>query len=212
MSHSELTPPWPPVTEMCLVLDYPLVQNHPIDEFRTEDYIAMAFPLLFPYGTCDYRDNSLRRAAVTGIEYFRHLLRYKDGRFGRDPRFLQFMLNSRSRWQMLKSANLFIQKQDMEHLTTSDLRDILADPLQADSIAKRISRYGGQVPGLRPYWTKQKRELLAICKRRCPNAFVTYSAADTHWQKLHVLIEQQRHIATGISVDLSTLSMVEQRR
>src|SRR5947207_14924182 len=99
------------------------------------------------------------------------------------------MLNSRSRWQILKSANLFIQKQDMEHLTISDLHDILADPLQADSIAKCISRYSGQVPGLRLYWMKQKRELLTICKRCCPNAFVTYSAANTHWQKLHVLIE-----------------------
>ena len=90
---------------------------------------------------------------------------------------------------MLKSANLFIQKQDMEHLTISDLHDILADPLQADLIAKCISRYSGQVPGLRLYWMKQKRELLTICKRCCPNAFVTYSAANTHWQKLHVLIE-----------------------
>ena len=97
MSHSELTPPQPPVTEMSIVLDYSLVQNHPIDEFETEDYIAIAFSLLFPYGTCDYRDNSLRRAAVTGIEYFWHLLQYKDGRFGCDPHFLQFMLNSRSR-------------------------------------------------------------------------------------------------------------------
>ena len=42
--------------------------------------------------------------------------------------------------------------------------------------------------------------------------FVMYSTADTHWQKLHVLIEQQRQIATGVSVDLSTLSTVEQRR
>src|SRR5204863_303181 len=90
MSHSELTPPQPPVTETSVVLDYPPVQNHPIDEFKTEGYIAMAFPLLFPYSRCDYRDNSLRRATVTGIEYFWHLLRYKDGRFGRDPHFLQF--------------------------------------------------------------------------------------------------------------------------
>ena len=74
MSHSELTPPQPPVTEMSFVLDYSLVQNHPIDEFGTEGYIAMAFPLLFSYSTCDYRDNLLRRAAVTGIEYFQHLL------------------------------------------------------------------------------------------------------------------------------------------
>ena len=74
MLHSELTPLQPPVTEMSFVLDYPPVQNYPINEFETEGYIAIAFPLLFPYGTCDYRDNSLRRATVTGIEYFQHLL------------------------------------------------------------------------------------------------------------------------------------------
>ena len=70
MSHSELTSLRPPVTETSIVLDYPPVQNHPIDEFETEGYIAIVFPLLFLYDTCDYRDNLLRRAAVTGIEYF----------------------------------------------------------------------------------------------------------------------------------------------
>ena len=80
------TPPRPPVDNTELAIEYPETSYAPINEFVTEGYIAMAFPTLFPYGTCDLRDNSSRRTNVTASEYFKHLMRYKDGRFGRDPR------------------------------------------------------------------------------------------------------------------------------
>src|SRR5947207_2687225 len=80
-----------------VVIDYPAIREEPINEFSTDGYIVRAFPGLFPYGNCDLRDNSARLVKVANSEYFKHLLRYKDGRFGKDPRFVQFMLNSRLR-------------------------------------------------------------------------------------------------------------------
>jgi hypothetical protein len=62
---------------------------------------------------------------VSNAEYFKHLLRYKDGRFGKDPRFVQFMLNSRLRWQMMDTSKIFVKKQDMEQLTVAELREEL---------------------------------------------------------------------------------------
>jgi hypothetical protein len=66
---------------------WPTQNPHPINEYNTEGYIAMAFPTLFPTGRADFRDHS-RRAEELGLaEYFETLLRYKDGRFGSHPRY-----------------------------------------------------------------------------------------------------------------------------
>jgi hypothetical protein len=59
---------------------------NPMNEYRTEGYITMAFPTLFPYAKADLRDQSIREQEVETAEYFDALLRYKDGRFGSHPR------------------------------------------------------------------------------------------------------------------------------
>ena len=77
-------------------------------------------------------------------------------------------------------------------------------------LGKRVSRWAAGIPGLTPFWSSAKRSLLSICKRHCPNAFVTFSAADTYWSDLHRLIEHQRAIASGGPIlDLATLSVAE---
>ena len=108
-----------------VVIDYPAISEEPINKFSTDEYIVRAFPGLFPYGNCDLRDNSARLVKVANSEYFKYLLRYKDGRFGKDPRFVQFMLNSRLRWQMMDTSKIFVKKQDMEQLTVAELREEL---------------------------------------------------------------------------------------
>ena len=104
-----------------IAMEYPQLRNSPINEFSTPGFIVIAFPTLFPKGVCDLRDESRRRSSVSAIEYFQHLLRYKDGRFGRDPRFTQFMLNCRARWQLPDCSGVFYQKGDIEDVTISNI-------------------------------------------------------------------------------------------
>ena len=54
----------------------------------TEGYIAMTFPILFPFGGADLRDAQFRKHRVGIAEYFDALLRYKDGRFARHHRYV----------------------------------------------------------------------------------------------------------------------------
>ena len=69
--------PWPPRADA------------PINEFVTE---GCAFPTLFPTGTGDFL--APRERVVTVGNYFKHLMRYDDGRFARNPHFRYYALNS----------------------------------------------------------------------------------------------------------------------
>ena len=67
-------------------INWPDVNNNqPINEYRTEGYIAKAFPTLFPTGAADL--NAPRQQKVTAHEYFKHLILYHDDRFAKDERF-----------------------------------------------------------------------------------------------------------------------------
>ena len=66
-------------------MSWPTYGSNPISEFTTEGYFTQAFPALFPTGAGDFRSPRLR--SVTLGEYLKHIMRYKDGRFARHPRF-----------------------------------------------------------------------------------------------------------------------------
>ena len=68
-----------------LNLNYPTLDNDPINEFTTEDYIACAFPPLFPRGITDF--SRTRKIKVNLDQYIKHLMKYKDKRFIQGPRF-----------------------------------------------------------------------------------------------------------------------------
>ncbi|PKY59745.1 hypothetical protein RhiirA4_333013, partial [Rhizophagus irregularis] len=76
----------PPIT-------WPQIDNSPINEFQTPGYIiTMAFPTLYPTVKADLGTERIRD--IKPAEYFKHLLRYKDGRFRRHTHWRYFALNS----------------------------------------------------------------------------------------------------------------------
>ena len=79
-SADQTTVPWPHRVDT------------PVNEFNTKGYMSCAFPTLFPTGAGDFL--APRERVVTVGNYFKHLMRYDDGRFARHPRFLYFALNS----------------------------------------------------------------------------------------------------------------------
>lgn len=74
-----------------------------LSDLSTPDLAARCFPHLFPYGTGDFTTTQgLRRAdkkskhplaSVSPAEQVEHLMRYEDGRFIRDERFVFWWLN-----------------------------------------------------------------------------------------------------------------------
>jgi ATP-dependent DNA helicase PIF1 len=58
----------------------PVNPVHPVNEHSSE-YLSMAFPTLFPDGSADFNQPHLHKVHLG--DYFKHLLRYHDGRFAR---------------------------------------------------------------------------------------------------------------------------------
>lgn len=144
------------------VVDYPSILDEAVNEYTTDGYIARAFPCLFPYGRGDLRDESGRKIPVKEGEYFTHLMRYYDGRFGKDPRFVHFALNTKLRWALNRAAGYFVVKKQMAKVTVGEIRQ------QAEAsyvnLGRSIARWSSNVSGLAPYWYREKRELISICK------------------------------------------------
>ena len=74
------------------VVLWPQRGDTPINEFITEGYISCAFPTLLSTGAGDFL--APKEHVVTVGNYFKHILRYGDGRFVRHPRFRYFALNT----------------------------------------------------------------------------------------------------------------------
>ena len=72
-SADQTTVPWPNRADT------------PVNEFNTEGYMSCAFPTLFPTGAGDFLAPCER--VVTVGNYFKHLVKYDDGRFARHPPF-----------------------------------------------------------------------------------------------------------------------------
>ena len=68
----------------------PSIRSTPIDEAAGKDRIfAMAFPTLYPTGRADFNVPRLRKVDLD--EYARHMMCFRDGRFGRHPRWRFFV-------------------------------------------------------------------------------------------------------------------------
>ncbi len=67
-----------------ITLTQPVIRSTPINEHDPNlQYIVDVFVYLFPTGAADLHAEH-KFGKVTPVEYFRHLLRWHDGRFTRD--------------------------------------------------------------------------------------------------------------------------------
>ena len=65
-------------------IEWPHINNNPVNEFQTSGYITCAFPTLYPTEQADLCEECIRD--VKPAEYFKHLLLYKDRRFSHHAR------------------------------------------------------------------------------------------------------------------------------
>ena len=155
----------------------------PINEFVTEGYISCAFPTLFPTGAGDFL--APRERVVTVGNYFKHLMRYDDGRFARHPHFHYFALNSEMRWRAL---HVYIKQHPSDaRLSLDELRSMI--DCGGEQFSKRVMHYASSLRGTKQYWFKQRSRLIAMVDMLgMPTVFFTHSAADNQWPELARLI------------------------
>ena len=70
--------------------------------------MSCAFPSLFPTSAAEFASPRVRE--VTIDNYFKHLIKYKDGRFAKHPRFPYFALNTVMRWRVLQAGRIYVRQ------------------------------------------------------------------------------------------------------
>ena len=168
------------------IVPWPSRADAPINEFVTEGYISCAFPTLFPTGAGDFL--APRERVVTVGNYFKHLMRYDDGRFARHPRFRYFALNSEMRWRALQTGRVYIKQHPSDaRLSLDELRRMI--DCGGEQFSKRVMHYASSLRGTKQYWFKQRSRLIAMVDMLgMPTVFFTHSAADNQWPELARLI------------------------
>ena len=117
-----------------------------------------------------------RMRKITAVEYFKHLMRFKDGRFAKDPHFRSFAYNSLSRWQASDLGDVYV-KQHPDNL--EDDVDAMRGKLAKgdDDFVKRISCRSAKIRG---YWGARLADLIAMVQQvGPPTIYMTLTAADT---------------------------------
>lgn len=100
---------------------WPKIGNDPVNEFTTEGYITCAFPTLLPTDAGEFLAPRLH--GITVSNYFKHLIKYGDGRFTKHPRFHYLALNTEMRWHALQTRRIYINKHPKDtHLMLDELQ------------------------------------------------------------------------------------------
>ncbi len=175
-------------------MQWPSVENEPLNEYQVSHLATMAFPTLFPDGEGDPTNQGLLRD-VPLQERIEHLSKFAeiiDGkwvyRFANHPRFSYWAFNMIQRKRILQQSGIFLKQNPGEaHLTLDELREMAAGN-NANMFMSKVSRYVGNIAGTNAYWNRVREELKAIITNvGAPTLFFTFSSADMHWPELHAL-------------------------
>ncbi|XP_057831850.2 uncharacterized protein LOC131042550 [Cryptomeria japonica] len=169
------------------LIDWPRIDASLINEYVTLGLLDMAFPTLFPDGWCDWLEPRMRRVHLH--EFVKHLLRYKDHRFGQHSRFKYFMMNMIMRHRAQNSSTVFVKRsfQDMT-ITINELRQHMENTPHSH-LAYKTMRFGNKLRGTRSYWAHWHAKLIDMLHQiGSPTIFFTLSVADMYWLDLHALM------------------------
>ena len=177
-------------------MQWPSLENEPLNEYQVSHLATMAFPTLFPDGKGDPTNHGILRD-VSLQERIKHLLKFAeiiDGkwvyRFANHPRFCYWAFNMIQRKRILQQSGIFLKQNPGEaHLTIDELREMAATN-NTNAFISKVSRYVGNIAGTNAYWYRVREELKAIITSvGAPTLFFTFSSADMHWPELHALFK-----------------------
>ncbi|XP_020915212.2 uncharacterized protein LOC110252718 [Exaiptasia diaphana] len=177
-------------------LNWPTVQDRPVNEYQTPFLATMAFPTLFPDGKGDPTNQALVMD-VPLAERVKHLIKFAENvngkwiyRFASHPRFAYWAFNMILRKRTLQQSGIFLKQNPGEaHLTIDELRE-MAESDNSVVFMCKVSRYVANIAGTNAYWHRVKEDLKAIVTNvGTPTLFFTFSSADMHWPELHALFQ-----------------------
>ncbi|KAL7291691.1 hypothetical protein TKK_0014481 [Trichogramma kaykai] len=165
-------------------MNYPSTAGMPVNEFTTEGYIALAFPVLFPTGKGDYLQ--ARPVPISRDKYFKYLMHYEDGRFAKDPRFRYFAMNTILRHSAISKSNIYIKNMNIKGETLQELQNRITENR---SLLYNIMAYYTTLRSTSAYWHRRSNELTHMVDQLGKaTIFFTLSAADYHWSDLFRLL------------------------
>ncbi|RXK37035.1 hypothetical protein M231_05694 [Tremella mesenterica] len=107
-------------------LTAPGVRPTPLYEHdKTSQHLVQAFPFLFPQGLADL--HASRQSEVKPNNYFKHLMKFHDGRFASHPRFCYYAFNALLRWQAQSLASYYVSRNHHDQaLNAANIQQLLA--------------------------------------------------------------------------------------
>ena len=149
-------------------LNWPTVEDDPLNEYTTPFLATLAFPTLFPDGNGDPSNQSLKRD-VSFVSRIQHLLKYAECindkfnfRFASHPRFSYRAPNLIQRKRTLQQSSVFLKQNPGEaHLTLEELQNMAKNNTSKSFITK-LSRYVGNITGSSAYWHRVQQDLKII--------------------------------------------------
>ena len=106
----EIVQMWDQLQPVEVTLTQPQIRGTPINEHDPNiRSLIDGYPVLFPTGQADIHDDR-PIGKVSPEQYFRHLMRWHDGRFARHPRFRYLALNSIMRWSGKTQARCYASR------------------------------------------------------------------------------------------------------
>eukprot|EP01018_Ginkgo_biloba_P011228 Gb_05719 [translate_table: standard] len=121
------------------LVEWPDLGASPINEYNIEGLFDMAFPTLFPTGEGEWLQP--RSMKIRLHEYAEHLMKYRDHRFAKHPRFRYFIMSMIMRHRSQATGAVFVKKNAEESLpaTIHELRtqlETLPDARLAEKVMK----------------------------------------------------------------------------
>lgn len=170
----------------------------PLSEYnKTQPLLSLAFPLLFPSGKAEFVTSRLRECKYA--DYVEHLLKYHDSRFASHPRFRYVVFNTYMRAQVTKKSAYFVHqsKSELEHdIEALKAAFVAPDNPEAQKLLSAIIRSSAVLRGTRPFWNGKRSNLETYVRSiRTPNVFATFSAAELHWDSLHLCYGEEIYTA-----------------
>ena len=171
---------------------WPKRENKPASEF-CEGFWSMAFPHLFPYGKGDRTTTGRENRTPDFLPWLQHLIRFHDGRFARDVRFVLYSVNAYRRHKGITVSNVYA-KNLSDKTTIAEVKDKVAQ--DDDSIIQTLMHYSSGITGTPQYFKYEASRAVSMTRflrmdsknKEMFNVFLTFSLADKHMPELHRLL------------------------
>ncbi|KAG5942821.1 hypothetical protein E4U60_007065 [Claviceps pazoutovae] len=163
----------------------PAIRSTPISDIGVKTRIlSRAYPSLYPWGKGDFATS--RQRTVDIKPYVQHMLRLSHGGFARHPMWHHTCFDMLMRTQTANISTYFFKKDNSVPLTVPESRDTInSDGPESKELMSSIICFSSTIAGTRAYWTAKRGQLDAMVRTLgCPALFLTFSAADLHWQDL----------------------------